>query len=258
MHRVGMIDGRRIGVSGVPGFEGAPSLLNPLDRNFFGIMDHFLQMGFDAGGAIAPTGWLRRETGGGLMQIAGVMGGVLLMRTAGGNNDNEQITLGGNANGAFFPQVNHDIFFEARVFTTLAAAAITTPNYGLGLIAPANADYLADNGGAHPNNNFMGFFKRDGEGDIFFAGRNAGGGIDNNDLGIAWPDSTWMTLGLHCYNVAAALVCDVYVNRVQIAAGTLATANIPIVGLMPFFAVKAGDANLEAINPDYIVCMQRL
>ncbi|KKL91910.1 hypothetical protein LCGC14_1889940, partial [marine sediment metagenome] len=66
-------------------------------------------------------------------------------------------------------------------------------------------------------------------------------------------DSSWHYLGFYVNGVTDVTV---YVDRAAVSAGAIATANIPVTGLMPAIAVKAGTGAAETIEFDYLMCVQ--
>jgi len=175
-----------------------------------------------------------------------------IITCGGADNDSGQITLGALAGGGgFFPLAAKHIWFEARIYAGVVAAAEF--NYFVGLINPVNAAILADDGAALPNNDMLGFVVRDGEANWSFVGDKAGA-EDMNALGAGCAvTAAWHTLGFYVNGVTDVTV---YYDRVEIAAGAIATANIPVTGLMPAIAVKAGAAAAETISFDYLMCVQ--
>ena len=255
MKKTGYIDGRRVRVGGMPFWGPVPSLLLPGTMEAYGILEDF--MGIEdlaAANSIATSQgvweyWIQNACG---IAQADVAGGAEIMTCGGADNDSGQIILGSAVGGgAFWLAANKHLWFEARVTAGLIAAAEF--NYYIGLINPVGAAILADNGGALPNDDMLGFVVRDTEANWSFVGDRAGA-EDLNPLGAG------------CVVAAAPHYLGFYVNgltdvtvfydRVAIAAGAIATAQMPITGLMPAIAIKAGAIAAETLTVDYVMCVQ--
>ena len=101
----------------------------------------------------------------------------------------------------------------------------------------------------------LGFVKRDVVAEVnwSFVGDNAGA-EDMNALGATCVvANAWHYLGFYVNGVTDVTV---YYDRVEVAAGAIATANIPLTGLMPAIAVKDGSGVAETIKFDYLMCVQ--
>jgi len=252
--KIGFIDGRRPVVGGINAWTEVPGLLIPGQLQGYGIYEEFMgvsELNVPAGIGHNVPGWESNIfNGGAALSLADIRGGNVLLQTAGGNNDSGQLTLGDVVGGAFWPAADKDIWFEALMKHTYAVA---DENIAFGLIDPDAAVYLADDGGGIPINNHLAFVVLDGGALWCFQGNKAGL-VDTNSLAIAPVDLVFHTFGFHVRGVTAV---DVYYDRVLVAAGQILTANIPVTGLMPFFAIKAGSAAVEAVYFDYIMCIQR-
>ncbi len=250
----GYIDGRRTRVGGVPVWGAVPDVLIPGAMEAYGIFEDFYLITELAGGITIP-GWLFDQTNSLLSIEDAEPGGIvnLANQVAAGDNDTAQITLGDGAGGAFVPAAGKDIWFEARVRTTKTG---DNPNYFFGLQDPAGAtELILDNGGNRVNNHLC--FQILDTGAVAapnwtFEGTQ-GAAVDTNDLLIAQDPGVFHTFGFHVVGVTRV---DVYIDRVIIAAGQVDTAEIPVTGLMPVIFFKAGDASLESIGVDYIMCVQ--
>jgi len=191
-----------------------------------------------------------------VLSQADIAGGVALITCGGADNDSGQITLGGLASGgAFWLAAGKHLWFEARVRAGLVIAAVET-NYFIGLINPVNAAILADNGAALPNNDMLGFVKRDIglEVNWSFVGDRLGAEVMNPLGAPCVVDNAWHYIGFYVNGITNVTV---YYDRVPIAAGAIVTANIPnTVGLMPAIAVKAGAVGAETLEVDYAMCVQ--
>jgi len=252
----GYIDGRRARVGGVPIWGPVPSVLIPGTMEAYGIFDDFLSSEDLAANNSMPTGQATWEyliaTAGNIDQADEVGGAVTLLSPA-ADNQGGQIIMGSLAGGgAFFLAAGKHLWFEARAKVTINTA--TQFNHYIGLINPVNADILANDGAALPNNDMLGFVVRDGESNWSFVGDKAGA-EDMNDLGAGCVvDGSYHYFGFYVNGVTDVTV---YYDRAVIAAGAIATANIPVVGLMPAFAEKSGNAaGLDALTIDYIMCVQ--
>jgi len=252
----GYIDGRRFRVGNVPTWGSVPDVPIPGTMEAYGIFDDFLSCeDLNAAGS-TPTDqgvwefWIQNAA---TIAQADEVGGNAIITCGGLNEDSGQITLGclksARSGGAFFPAAGKHLWFEARAkATNLGTGQL---NIFLGLIAPVNAAILADAGGALPNNNMLGFVVRDGETDYSFVGDKAAA-EDYNGLGVA-IDTSYHYFGFYVNGVTDVAV---YLDRTLIAAGAVLTANIPVVGLMPAFAIKAGSAAAETLTIDYVMCVQ--
>lgn len=247
--RIGYIDSRRLHSGGVGYLSKIPTSIFPPNMDVYGIFEDFIGFySLDADGE--AKGWTFLEETDGTLDQADVAGGVIALGCGGADNDGAQIIMGGSAaGGAFWPAAGKDLYFEALVRHSNLGPAAT--NIFVGLIDPVNAAILADDGGALPNNDMLGFVFRDTEVNYSFVGDKAGA-EDYNSLAVA-IDTSWHYMGFIVNGVTSV---DVYLDRVKIAAGAIATANIPVTGLMPALAVKAGDANAEYLQVDYVVCVQ--
>ena len=250
MKRLGFIDGRRPVVGGVPAWTEVPGLLIPGQLQAYGIYEEFLGITELAAGAVVP-GWRLDVFGGGAtLSLADVRGGNVLLQTAGGNNDAGQLTLGDALHGAFWPEADKDIWYEALMKHSYVEA---DENIAFGLMDPAVAAYLGNDGAGIAINNHLAFVVLDGEALWYFQGNKAAA-VDKNSLAIAPVNLVYHTFGFHVRGVTQV---DVYYDRNLIAAGQVLTANIPVTGLMPFFAIKEGSGNVEAVYFDYKMCIQR-
>jgi len=251
MKRIGYIDGRRLRVGGVPVWGGVSSLLIPGSMESYGIFEDFVGLEqLNVGGNVRDWEYLIQNAA--ALSQADIAGGVALITCGGADNDSGQITLGGLASGgAFWLAAGKHLWFEARIQAGVVNAAEF--NYYVGLINPVNAAILADNGGALPNNDMLGFVVRDTEVNWSFVGDRAAA-EDMNPLGAACVvNNAWHYLGFYVNGLTDVTV---YYDRVPIAAGQVLTANMPITGLMPAIAVKAGAVGAETFQVDYIMCVQ--
>lgn len=261
MKRIGSIDGRRLAVGGVPGWTGVPALLIPGQLQAFGIFEEFLKSTELAAGE-TPTGWETKTFGGGgTFTIAEQLGGYGLWQTSGADNDAIQSTLGSVNGGAFLPQVNKEIWFEALVKLSHIDEIIVA----IGLQDPNDAVYMG-NGNAGPAvQNHLLFTAVDvGAGITENWHFQAGKGAAEVDKNLSVPlvaHPTLFTLGFHVHGHDTTGLLpgqvDVYVNRALIAAGKVLTANIPITGLMPVVCLKAGDNEAQSFYADYHMDVQQ-
>jgi len=263
MKKTGLLEHNRIAVAGVPQFSGRPAVLIPGALDWYGLYEEFLNgPGTDRGGHFAPTGWTMRHTGAAsAVTVADLAGGAITFTGGAANNDTVQLTLGDAiipGGGAFLVADGNDIYFEARI----AAHSMTgETNIGIGLIDPAAADYLADDGAAPPNVGTLGLFTLDiGHAGPcpahrwYSVGRKAAAEA-YGDTGIAIVAATPITLGFHVSGNTPNYIADFYVNRVLIPAAQQVFANVPLTGLMPFIALKNGAVS-ETLTVDYVMCIQ--
>jgi hypothetical protein len=256
MKRISGIDARRPMVGGIPGWGAVPGLLIPGQEHAFGIFEDFLhvsELNVPAGITHMVPGWEGEIQNAGTLQTADVRGGVVLMQAPGADNDAVQITLGSLDGGAFWPEAGKDIWVEFRVKLSPADDI----NFAVGLQDPSTTIYLDDDGAGLTVNNHICFYGLDEDDaaavDIMFVGDKAGA-ADANDTGYDLADLTWMYLGFYVNGVTSV---DCYYNRVKIASAALATANIPITGLMPFLCLKAGQGEAQALYADWCMAVQQ-
>jgi len=249
MKKIGYIDGRRIRVGGVPNWGPVPDVLTPGSMEAYGIYEDFVTLEQLAVGGNSQ-GWDFWIQNAAVLSHADVAGGHALITCGGADEDSGQIVLGSLAGGGiFFPAADKHIWFEARVYVGEVGAQ---SNYFMGLVDPVNAALLADGGGAGvmPNNNCLGFFCYDGVANWYSIGDKAG--VQSSvDLTIA-AAAAWHTFGFYVNGVTDV---QLYYDRAAVGA-VIATANIPVTGLMPAIAVKAGAVAAETIQADYVMCVQ--
>lgn len=254
LKKTGNIDSRRITIDGIGGWPQVPAVLIPGNLQAYGIYDDFFEECNLAAGRTLD-GWRLRATNA-LFTIADVVGGVFMLNTSDtADNDVAQLTLGGEDGGAFWPAAHHDIFFEVRVRQTILG--VNTLNLAFGLQDPAAAEYLGDDGGGPTTDNHIMFLTLDTA-----AGNNAwsfesdkAGTADRNALTLNLDALTWHTYGFWVRGVTNIYV---FYDRVYYADGLIATDEIPVTGLMPFFCIKDGNGAAldEYIQVDYIMCVQ--
>ena len=256
--RTGFIDGRRTRVGGVPIWGPVPDVLIPGSMEAYGFYEDFLGVeDLAAAGSVAigKSVWEHWIQVAATIAQADVAGGAAILTTGALDNDSGQIILGSDAGGgAFFPAANKHMWFEARVRSGLLVAAATF-NYFVGLINPVGAAILTNDGAIPANPDIIGFIARDTEVNWSFMGDNAAA-QDINPLGAGCVvDNAWHYFGFYV-NGVTDVTC--YYDRVAVAAGAILTANIPVTGLMPAFAVKTGDAlNVaDTLEVDYVMCVQ--
>jgi len=257
MKQTGLIEGNRVVIAGMPTFPSVAALLVPGSLAWYGINEEFLKGPVtDIGGLFMPPGWTGLAVGAGsLYTVANLVGGHGILTTDALDNDMLQITLGNALMGSFVVADNRDIYFEARLQHTMVGEI----NLGVGLTNPAAAAYLADNGGALVPTDQIMFATRDGEAALgwYASARNAGGAIAYRLLTVPRVANTTITLGFHSYGVTPNYLVDFYVNRALVAAGQAVFADIPLVPLMPFLAIKTGHAGVESLTVDYAMCAQK-
>ena len=252
----GFIDSRRMR-NAVCGLQGVPTVLFPPNMDAYGINEDFESIeGLAAAANLAATktNWAFFIVVAGTIVQLNLAGGVARLGVPATDEDSAQIILGSTAAaGSFFPAAGKDIWFEARIRAGLLTVPATA-NYFIGLVTPAAAAILAAAGGALPND-CMGFVKRDQALEVnwSFVGRK-GAVEDANPLGIV-VDNAWHYFGFYVNGVTSVTV---YYDRVAIAAGALATANISVGGLMPCVAIRTGDPApaADTIDVDYVMCVQ--
>lgn len=250
----GYIDGRRVRVGNVPNWGPVPNILIPGTMEAYGIFEDFVSLEALAVGGNS-MGWDFYESralagSAAALAQADVAGGVGIITCTGLDEDTGQIVLGSLAGGGiFFPAADKHIWFEARIYAGEVGAQ---SNYFVGLINPVNADILTDGGGAGamPNQDIIGFFCYDGVANWYSVGDKATVQSVVN-LGVA-VTAAWHTLGFYVNGVTSV---QCYYDRVATGA-IIAPANIPVTGLMPAIAVKAGAVAAETISVDYVMCVQ--
>ncbi len=247
----GYIDGRRIRVGNIPNWGDVPGVLIPGTLEAYGIFEDFASLEQLAVGG-SSMGWDFWIQNAAVLTQADAAGGHALITCGGADEDSGQIVLGSLAGGGiFFPAADKHIWFEARIYAGVVAAAEF--NYFVGLVDPVNAALLADGGGggAMPNNNCIGIWSYDGETDWYSIGDDSG--VESSvGLGEA-VTAAWITLGFYVNGITSV---QCYINRVATGA-IIAPANLPDgLGLMPAIAAKNGSAAADTIQVDYIMCVQ--
>lgn len=255
MKRIGGIDARRPMVGGIPGWGNVPGILVPGQGQAFGIFEDFLgisELNIPAGIGHGVPGWEAEIQNACTLTSADIIGGVAVLTAGGADNDAGQLTLGSLDGGAFWPQAGKDIWVEFRI----KASPADDINFFVGLQDPSTTIYLDDDGAGLTVNNHIGFYGLDENDaaavDIMFVGDKAGA-ADANDTGYDLADLTWLYLGFHV-NGVTSVTC--YYNRAVIATAALATANIPITGLMPAICLKAGQAEAQYLYVDWSMAVQ--
>lgn len=242
---------------GVPDWEAVPYMIDPRRYSGFGIYHKYGAMGLSeeagAGALVGIPGYTLKVTNAALT-TADTFGGPVMLTTLTTNEDTGQCTLGSPAGGgAFWPAAGEKIVYEARL--KYDEATLADFNLCIGLQDPSATEYMGDAGAGPAVNNHLLFMFADGDGlGLQFEGDKAGV-ADTNDLSVARASLSWMTVGFVIHGITTV---DVYVNRVRIAAGQVATASIPVLGMMPAFCIKTGAVGGEAsvIYVDYQVCVQ--
>ncbi len=180
-------------------------------------------------------------------------GGLATITCGGADNDLGQIIYGETAAvGNFVPAANKDIWFSCRLRSTnLGTAQI---NLFAGLIRPPVLDtaILADDGAAFPLQNMLGFAILDTETTYHFVSDKAGvQGYNGTAIAL---DTNYHTMGFYLHGLTDI---HIYIDGNEIAAAvpTIAT-QVPVVGLMPAMAIKAGSGAAEILTIDYIIAGQ--
>ena len=250
MKRIGNLDSKRVTIDGINGWPEVPAVLVPGSMQAYGIYDDFLKECNLAAGRTL-NGWRLRATGGTFI-IANEAGGVGLMQTGAVNDQLAQITLGGDATGAFFPAADKDIYFEVR--TKVDTVCAGTANVAFGLIDPAAADYLQAAGAGVSQADYICWEMLDDAVTTWnFTAASTGGGVDRNVTTTAYESLTFHTFGFWVHGITNIYP---FYDRVYEPLGLIAAANIPLTGLMPFFAVRSGDGTNEPLYFDYCMCIQ--
>ena len=233
----------------VPYLDRVPSVLFPPNMDAYGVFEDFIGWPTLAAAANA-NGWQWMEQNAGTLTQADEAGGVVMLATGGADNDASQMIMGGSAaGGAFWAAADKDIYFEARA--KMSNLGVARTNIFVGLVDPVAAIILPNDGGAMVQPNFMGFVVQDTDAVFSFMGDKATI-QDKNSLAVA-IDTSYHYFGFVVHGVTSV---DVYLDRVLIAAGALATANIPVLGLMPVLCVKAGSGVVESLSADYVMAVQ--
>lgn len=248
--RTGNISSARITIDGISGWPEVPAVLIPGNLQAYGQYDDFLKECNLAAGR-TPAGYRLRATGG-AYTMGNEAGGVALLQTGAVNDQLVQITLGGDDTGSFFPQANRDIYYEVR--TKIDTVGAGTANVAFGLIDPAAADYLQAAGAGISQTNYICWETLDDAVSTWnFTAASVGGGVDRNVTATALESLTYHTFGFWVNGITAIYP---FYDRAYEPLGLIATANIPLTGLMPFFAVRSGDGTNEPLYIDYLMCVQ--
>lgn len=176
-------------------------------------------------------------------------GGVLNIVTAAADNDYHYLVSG----RVFRFAAGRPIFFNARV--KLAEAATNAANIVLGLTSVQTAGIIADNG-AGVVNNFDGalFYKVDGGAVWNFGSSNGTAQTLRTSVG-AFVTDTWYNLGIS-FNpdgVTTSLI-RAFLNGALVAENRYTVASSDTMAVL--LGVKAGSANAETLQVDYVDCVQ--
>ena len=257
--KTGYLDIRRLRQDGVPHWSDAPIYSIPGAMISYKVIEEFMGLGADlAANAVVPLAsgnWWLTEANAVTMSQADVAGGVATLTCGGAAEDGGQVSLGGvqAGGGAIFCAAGKTIWFEVRA--SLTDIGTDQLNAFFGLINPNATEWLPDGGGgAMGVNDVIGWVLQDTEINWSFVGRRIA--VENYvDCGAAC-DTTDGEYHYFGFLVDGITSVTAYFDRVAIAAGAQVTANIPITGLMPGFAIKAGNTNAEILSIDYIECVQ--
>lgn len=252
----GYIDGRRTRVGNVPLWGPVPNVLIPGSWEAYGIFEDFIGVEdmAAANSMRLPSGaWEFLEATNGTIAQADEAGGAAVIAAVAADNNGAQITLGSlTSGGAFIPAANKHIWFEAKAKVYIETAGQF--NHFIGLINPVNADILENNGVVPLTNpDIIGFLTYDGQTNWYSIGDDGGNQV-RADLSCA-VDDQWHYFGFYVDGITGVTI---YYDRAVVAAGAIAADQLPDgIGLMPAFAVKAGNAaGLDSLTIDYVMCVQ--
>lgn len=253
--RIGYIDSSRLKMVVAGSLNNAPGNINPLS-GAYGIIEHFIGVPTLAAGApnlasLQSGAWAYMIQNAATLAQADGAGGLATITCGGADNDAGQLIAGfAAAMGAFVPAADKDIWFETRVRSTnLGTAQI---NLFFGLVRPVAAILLADNGGAIPNQNYLGFVVRDGGAVYSFMGDKAG--VQTITASAIALDTNYHTFGFYLKGVSTLIP---YIDGTPYPAlSPVLATRLPVVGLMPALCIKAGNTFAEVLTPDYIVAVQ--
>lgn len=178
--------------------------------------------------------------------IMDVVGGVYQNFCDGNDNDESYCISSGEV---FKFTSGKKMWFEARL--RVDEANTDDANVIVGLMDAAGADALKDDGGGAPDS-YDGavFLKVDGTLAWQFETSNATAQVTNAAVGT-YTDDTFVRLGFYFDGVSKITP---YVNGVAKTAHTISLTGLEEMHL--FFGIKAGGANEESIEIDYIRCIQ--
>ena len=188
---------------------------------------------------------------GGSETISDAAGGVFAIATDGDDNDEVYIS---SIKEFFLFAADKPIWFQARV--KLAEAATDDSNIIIGLSDTVGANTLLDNG-AGPAASYDGavFFKVDGGTVWQFESSNAGTQVTTSSAG-AFVTDTWYEIGF-IFDPTTAGTTGIITPYLDGVAGT--AQNITLSGLQEMhilLGAKAGGANAETLQVDYVRCVQ--
>lgn len=147
----------------------------------------------------------------------------------------------------FKPIAQADIYFEARV---KAADIATGPEFALGL---HNVDTTIIASSAVSTTDHVSFTSVTDDGILLGNGEKAGTGTTTAAL-HTFVDDTYVKLG---FKITGVDKVEFFVNGVQAAPATnLATANIPIVVLVPSLVCQTGGTTDPIVHLDWMACYQ--
>ena len=258
LKKTGYLDSRRMRQGGLPHWPDAPFMSIPGAMISYSVFEEFMGEGAVlAGNGVLPMKsgtWYLTEAADITTAYADAAGGIFTLTCGGVNEDGGQVSLGGvqAGGGAFWLAAGKTLWFEVRAAVSRESGT-DEMNAFFGIIDPTAAEWLTDAGGALTIIDFAGWLIQDGGANWGFVGNNAGA-EDINDCGVACDyDADYHYFG---FMVDGVTSITAYFDRVAIAAGAIATANIPVTGLMPGFAIKAGSATAEILSIDYLMCVQ--
>ena len=235
-------DHRGIMHRGLPGLSNVPAIPLPgghrlvrQDHTFFGAITTT---------DVVPPGWTVKATSG-TIASADIQGGGIVMNCPGTIEDYAQISLGTVGGGAYFPAAGYDIVYYVRMKASITGVA-SNENIAFGLIDTEDSEYYADGGGGCTINRIA-ISKLLNETDWSIEVGSTGGDLTRQSLDTARAPAN-LTVQEFVVRITELGEVRVYVDGHYQASDKI-TNDIPATGLMPFFFIKAGDTEVEALYP---------
>jgi hypothetical protein len=224
------------GASGVwDGFDALAAAMDPFYCHQF--FDDFHSL------ATAADTWIETAASSGTI-VAGVKAGGVATFDSGAITDGQgpQQQLAGVD---FFPAAGKTIWFECRVNPLV----FITGDYFFGL---AELDTTVVASSDMSTSNHIGFQSFTGDGVLLANAAKAGTAVTPFSVGYTLTAATYVRLGFVVNGVTSVTY---YVNGTAVAT-TVATANIPIVGLTPTFVLHATGTDQALMDVDYVKVAQ--
>lgn len=217
------------------GFDALASIMDPF------YCHHFFD-DFHVYAKAADTWILTAATSG--TGVAGVKAGGVVTLDTGAATDGQGPQM--QAAGVdFFPATGKTLWFECRVNPLV----FITGDFFFGL-AELDTSIVASSDMSTANH--IGFQCFTGDGILLVTSAKASVAVTPYSAGYTLTAATYVRLGIV---IKDATLATFYVNGVAVAT-TVATANIPVVGLTPSVSVHATGTDQQILDVDYVKCVQ--